>query len=315
MKINKIIKIIISLVIFLILIKIIGIEKILGTLYQIKIYYLIPIFLLYGLIIIIGAWSIDILLKSLNKHIKFLKLFKYTIISWSVGLISPGKLGEFSIVYFLKKEKIKLGTGFAIILTDKIITLIVLLIFTLVTAALLLTKKEVTYTIIGILVIIFGICLLSLKKLRTFIGGKILRKYSRNFKGFYKTIIFLIKKKKKYLIINFIVTIAKWLVSAIVTSLIFLSLNAKANIFFITIISASLIILNLVPITFHGIGLKEGVGVYLYGLIEIPGEIVVATYVIFNIMAYLIATIAFYLLAEEIKNTKKISYISQKFPV
>lgn len=309
MKIPKITKVIISLTLLIIIISFIGPKKLIDTISKINLIYLIPVILLYLSTFIVGAWNIDILLRGINKNIKFLKLVKYIIISWSLGLITPGKVGDFSIIYFLKKEKVKIGQGFAIILIDKAITVFVLLLFALLTAIILLTKKEAVL-IIGVMILTITIGLLILtKKIRSIIKNKILREYSKKFKGFYKTIELIRKNNKKEITYNFILTIFKWFLSSIDVMLIFLALGSKANIFMITIISASLTILNLIPITFHGIGLKEGTGIYLYGLIGIPGEIVITSYITFNILAYGLAAIALYLLAGEIEKTKKISYI------
>jgi len=301
MKIPKLIKIIISLLILLILIKIVGPEKLLEIILNINLIYIIPVVIIYILTFFIAAWNINILLNGIKTKIVFKKLLRYTIISWSLGLVSPGKIGDFSMVYFLKKEKVKIGSGFGIVLIDKAITLFVLLLFALLTTVILLTKKDFFIVLVIIILAFFGTIIILNKKTREIIRHKILGKYSKNFKGFYKTIEFIIKNNKKELTYNFLVTILKWVISGINVLFIFLGLGASGNLVLITLISASLIIFNLVPITFHGIGLKEAAGIYLYGLIGISGEVVIVTYIIFNILAYSVAAISSYFLAEEIE--------------
>ena len=169
MKIPKIIKIIFSLVVFLILIKIIGLEKITTTLSQMKLIYLIPVITIYLLGFVIGTLNVFILLKGLKLKIRFNKLLKYTIISWSIGLFSPGKVGDFSIIYLLKKERIKPIVSFAVVLVDKIITLLVLLLFTLLTAIILLTRKEIILIFIIIILFLLVIYIIFNNKLLDFI--------------------------------------------------------------------------------------------------------------------------------------------------
>ena len=302
MKTPQIIKISISLIILSLLIYFIGPGKLIKTISNINIIYLIPIFIIYIITFLIGAWNVDILLKAIKYNIKFLTLVKYTVISWSMGLISPGKIGDFTIVYFLKKENIESGKGFAVVFIDKLITLLTLFIFAILTALKFLTNKEFLLVLLILSTVVLSILCLLTKKVREFIKAKILKKYSEKFNGFYSTLEFLVKNNKKELFYNFCVTILKWVFSAINISIIFLAFGEKANIIYITLISGSLIIFNLAPLTFHGIGLKETTGIYLYGLLGISPEIILATYLIFNTLAYSVAALAIYLLTNEIGN-------------
>ena len=82
--------------------------------------------------LIIGAVNLKILLSPLSKNISFYKIFYYSVLSWAVGLFVPGKIGEFSFVPLLKNEGVRVGHGSAIFILDKLITLVVLSIFSLI---------------------------------------------------------------------------------------------------------------------------------------------------------------------------------------
>ena len=284
------IKIIISIILLTFVIVKVGLEEIIGTFLSMDLKYIPLILVIYFISVILGAFNIYLLLKKINVKLNFLIILKYHLLSWSVGLFMPGKIGEFSIIYLLRKEGIHYGKGFAIAFLDKFITLFTLLLFSFIGFIVFFGIDYGFYILLAILTLILLAFILT-----SSFGSKIIkfifRKYSSYFEVFRDTFKEFFIKHKMNLFINFLITILKWFLASIVVLFIFFSFGYSANIFLITLISMSLIIINLVPITFHGLGLKELAAVYLYGLIGIPGEISVATYLIFTIIAYLLGVI------------------------
>jgi len=71
----------------------------------------------------VGAVSIHVLLRALGERIPFGRMARYYCTSWAYGLFVPGKLGEFSLVYFLAREGTDVGRGTFVALLDKVVTL------------------------------------------------------------------------------------------------------------------------------------------------------------------------------------------------
>ena len=65
------------------------------------IWILVAILLTLGAMLL-GSINIQILLYALGTKISFWKIYRYSTLSWAIGCASPGKLGEFSLVLFLK---------------------------------------------------------------------------------------------------------------------------------------------------------------------------------------------------------------------
>ena len=59
----------------------------------------------------INTVNVKILFNALGDQIGFLKLFKYSLVSYSAGLFSPARIGEFSLIPMLKKENISYGNS------------------------------------------------------------------------------------------------------------------------------------------------------------------------------------------------------------
>src|SRR3989344_3145401 len=118
-------RLIFSISIILILFYKIGPKDIIQTFVKVNLLYTPLIILAIIFTVLLGALNLKILIDCINK-IKFLKILRYYLLSWAIGLFVPGKMGEFSIVYFLKKEDISIGQSLAISIMDKLITVVTL---------------------------------------------------------------------------------------------------------------------------------------------------------------------------------------------
>lgn len=281
-KIKKLLQILIGLLIIGILIYKTGPQKIIETLINIKKVYLIPILILYLISLLLGAINIYLLIKKI-KNIKFSKILDYYLIGWMLGFFIPGKIGEFSILYYLKKDKISYGEGLAISIIDKSITLFFILTLVIITAIIFLNKIY-TYLLLILLIILVVILIVFIK---TKIIKKFMPKYiTKKFKKFKKTLIIFTKQHKKELILNLTLTVIKTFINGIIIYTIFLSLNTYASFLMVFLISSSLTILTLIPITINGLGLKEALGIYLYNMIGINPEVVITTSIINILVMY-----------------------------
>ena len=279
-------RLIISILLIGFLINKIGINKIIQTFISMNKIYLILIIPLYVLALFLGGLNLYFLTKKIKNKIKLKKIINYYLISWALSSFMLGKLGEFSIIYLLKKEKINYGKGLAIVIIDKAITIVTISIAAIITILILLDIKEAYKLLLFILLLMVSLFLVQTKLIRNIIKRIISKKFADKFKRFNKTLTIFLKKNKKLLLLNFILTLLKWAIMSIVVYIIFLSFGSRANIILISLISMSLTILLLIPITINGIGIKETVAVYLYGLIGLSPEIVISTYLLLTVITY-----------------------------
>ena len=71
---------------------------------------------------LIKAMNVKILFDSIGEKISYFKLFRYFIVSYSLGLFSPGRIGDLALIPMLKKEKIDYGKSILVEVVDKFIT-------------------------------------------------------------------------------------------------------------------------------------------------------------------------------------------------
>lgn len=276
---------VLGIVVLLILVYYVGVHNLFKSISSIKLFYLPLILSLYIIFLLISALCIKVLIKG--KNIPFSKLFKYYSLSWVVGLLLPGKLGEFSLVYFLKKEGIKTIHAVVISLLDKFLTLLFLLCITFYGFFLFFTIRQ-SVIFISVLCIIFLFSYIFEKYIDSFlfIIPTRFRKHIKNF--FYQYHLF-IKNGKKGIYINFLLTIVRWLVNSLVVFFIFLSLGLHVNIFYILIVNTMAALVSLIPITINGLGIRQSVGVFLFSKINVSPVITVNMYIINLSLTYLIA--------------------------
>jgi len=202
----------------------------------------------------------------------------------------PGKLGEFSLVYFLNKENIKIGHGAAISVIDKIITLVCLFLISFFGFFMFFSPLQSIKLIVISLVLFAVIMILIVSKWnRNIIKKYILGKYSKKFAGFYSTFEFFFKHKKHILFIDFIITLIKWSINALIFYVIFLALKTTVPFLMVFIITSITVIISLIPITASGLGIREGIGIFLFSRVGVAFPVSSAVYIISLIIRSLIA--------------------------
>ena len=118
------IKIVVGLSILAILLYKLDLNQLLSTISQFNFTFLPLLVFIFIFSILIGGLNIKIFISALKEDVKFVRVVRHYITSWAYGLLIPGKIGEFSIIYFLKKEGVSIGEGTLIAILDKIITFV-----------------------------------------------------------------------------------------------------------------------------------------------------------------------------------------------
>lgn len=240
--------------------------------------------LIYIISLMITAYSLKALFDSI-KHTPFKEWMHFYLMGFSMGLILPGRAGDLSIIYFAKQKGFDIGASTALTITDKLITLIIFGIIATLGIFTLLNSTELYW---GLLFVLFCISIgvflftpLGRKWIRKIIG-----KYADTFQGFYKTFKNLLLHHKDKIFINIFITLLRPLGNALLILCIFKAMGIEVSLLYTILINAVTLIVSLVPLTPNGLGIREGVGSFLFTKIGIPLEASVAMYVIILLMNY-----------------------------
>src|SRR3990167_2477104 len=170
MKVSTLIKLLVGVSLLFLLYYKIGFSNIYQTLITIHIPLALAfVIIFYILFFFLGAWNLKILLDPIKK-LSWRKLFEYYCLSWSFGLFVPAKLGEFSLIFLLKKEDIGQGQTMALSVIDKFITMITFAAFAIIGFLVFFTiQQTITFSLVLVVLIIGGMILLFSKKIRALI--------------------------------------------------------------------------------------------------------------------------------------------------
>jgi len=292
---NKIILLVkwaIGLSILFTLIYKLDINQILATLMNAKPIIILLAFAYVFVAYFINAYNYKIILDAMNVRLKFSKIAWNYMISWSLGRFTPGRLGEFGIIRLLEQEKIKKGKGASLIVIDKFISLITLISVSSI-GFFIFFEFNTAIKLIIVCLIILIILLLSLRLsyVRDFIKKAILKEKAKDFEGFYKNIVYVIKAKKMALFADFIVTLIRLGLGGIVIYILFMYFNIIIPIPTIIAITSIGVLLALIPVSIAGLGVTEASVIYLYSLIGVDIVIAGTIYLLIRAMGFLWAII------------------------
>ncbi|MAF99195.1 MAG: hypothetical protein CMH61_01140 [Nanoarchaeota archaeon] len=279
---SKIIRFSVGIAVLVLLLYHVGFNEIISLLEMVDYGYVLIAFLLFIISIILAAVNLRMMIRPL-KMIPLRHFIDYYLVTRVSSLFLPGRLGEFSMVYFLKREKINIGKGTAAIIMDKFITLLCSTIIGTI-GVLILFKKQISLLIL----LAAGAVILSVIII---IGEKVINKYlQKKFASvvtdFSETLRNYRKKYQREILANGLLTLGRFGIIAFSAHYMFLALHIDVSSIWILLIGGIEVLTTVVPITINGLGIKQSVGVYMYSIVGVTAEITAARYIIGLIIQY-----------------------------
>jgi len=238
---------------------------------------------------LIGGFNVWILLSRLAQ-VRLVQFLKVYFIAWATGLITPGRIGDASQVFFLKSQGISLDRSSASYIIDKLISLCILFMVAAVGITYYLpdVKLWVVFTVPLILAVLG---LIGLSLVLRFPDRPALLRRIRNLTRNSLNQIFSYKHHSGTILLNVVLTVVKWITLTLCYYCAFrsfsvaLPLRAAA---FIPIVST---LVGYIPVTAGGIGTVELTAVFLFGLEGIPKASVLSSYLMLRGIQYMTASI------------------------
>lgn len=282
------IRIVAGLAILAYLIYRLDIRKIYSTIIGIDFVVIILLLLHYATMMLLNSAAIAVLINASDEKIKFPKILKHYTISYAIGRFTPAHLGEFSLIYFLKKEKMKLGKAALITTLFRIISLIALVIISVFGLFYFFSQKN-AIVIAAILVSATVLLCLAIfyPKIRNAAKKVILRNHAKKFHGFSESLNELIKTRKPSILASLIIVLFRTFIGAVIFYFAFLTFGVKVPILSILFIDAMGLIITLVPISVSGLGVKESATVWLFLHLGVAAAISGSIYLLATFMHFL----------------------------
>lgn len=289
---KAIIKTIFGIGIIIFLIFKVGLTNLWSSIINFNFLFLPLLVAVFCFLLIVNSFNVLIVLNALNNKISFRKVLRYYLKGWVYGLITPARLGEISIIYFLKKEKIEIGQSALVLLLDKVLTFICFFLVSLFGLFTFFHFKEALLLVSIILILFLVFVFFVVSEIgRSIIKRLILRKHSISFAGFSENMFYLFKKKKKIIFLNIIVTYFRLVVTSLFFYLTFIAFGGSARFLTIAIIIATTTIISLIPVSISGLGIRESSGVLLFLKYGVTTSLSTSVFLFYTILRYILAAI------------------------
>ena len=276
---KKYIRLIGLFILILILLRI-DFTKLFSTLLHVNIFYLFCAVLLNVPHLFFKSLRWNLLLKKQGIHYSLFQSYLVYMSALYIGYITPGRLGEFVKVLYLKSDKgISLSKGFSNVLLDRVFDLYILVILGFIG----IWKFDILSQLSGtFLIISFIFAMLPLIIFNKQLAGKFFKlifnltvvnnvkgKIEKNFEDFYDGVSQLIDIR---LIIPGLLTCIAYAVLVCQAYILVLSIGQDINIITVSYLMAITSIVTFIPITVSGIGTRDSVLIYLFSILGLTQE-------------------------------------------
>jgi len=301
----RVIKYVLGPLLLVILFWTIGIKQIWLLLSTAHLKYVVLAYLFFILAVFIAVLNLYVLFYPLQK-IDPHRFLQYFFASRITSLIFPGRLGEFSLSYYLKGENINLGQGMAAVVTDKLVTVSCSMLLGLIAVFIFMKGQHITAFLLYVFLMLLLFVLLVSSKSREFIRKWILRKYSHHFTGFSKTLFSYEREHKGAVLFNISFTLVRMMVLALSAKAMFLALETEIPLVTLILVSGLETLSNSIPLTVNGLGIKQAIGVYVFSAIGVSPVITGTRYVLGFLIEYSVGFISAYLIKDDLFVEKKV---------
>lgn len=275
----------IGIIIFLLILSKINVSKTIDLLLDIDInYFLVSVLLIFPMIGL-RAWRWQLLMKCQNINYTLKDSFLIYMVGLYMGVITPGRLGDFIKVLYLRKDRYSWGQSILSVLSDRLFDLISL--FLLGYAGLFIFStlfehgfRVITFYIICtiLLVIVFLSKKTIISKFIQILFKKLIPASYKNDVGetardFYKNLKLI---DINVLLFSSVATLLAWFVYYTQIYLVTLSLAIPVSFWYLATCITISAMLTLLPISISGIGTRDATLIIMFSYVGVDSESAIA---------------------------------------
>jgi glycosyltransferase 2 family protein len=279
--------------------------------------YLLIVLLLAMPILLLKSWRWKYLLKMQGMDYDLKCAFLIYLSSGYLGVITPGRVGEFAKVFYLKEDKgINLGKAFSSVLFDRVLDLSVLLIFSFAGILHFFSAKSYFYTFPIFLMFIIVMAIIFLNARIRNKGLHIIKKWIPSIKlqdkmDLHYSSFFEAMNDFKSMKILIPIAASFFAYFIFYFSCYLMAASLGIQISFLNIIYCVSVanLISLIPISISGIGTRDATLIFLFSLLGLNKEAAVGFSIIFLSILYIFnATFGFMAWLKKPLNNKHLSF-------
>jgi uncharacterized protein (TIRG00374 family) len=248
--------------------------------------------------IIIKTIKWQVLIKTYGINYPLSKSLKAWFMGFSLSMVTPARIGDFSRAYHLRKET-SIGKGLTTVVIDRMIDIFILFILAIIGILNFFTFYTGYLNLLTLFIIFFCLFLVTIylftkKEIMKWIFKPLFNRFvpegykssiNFTFNEFYQGLEII---KNKYLLIAIFLGITSWLFSLFQSFLVALSLNLNISIIFVFSVMPIVILLDMLPISFSGIGTRDAALIFFLSFISLSTEYAISFSLMIFLLGYVI---------------------------
>jgi len=266
----------------------IGPSALVGTLSRLQMWAIPVLVGLFAVFLLIGGVNLWILIQT-RKPVPVAALLKSFCVSTSLGMYSPAQVGEFTLVFMLRRHGISIREGLSMQFVDKAITLGAGVILSIVAVKVYLPPQP--WLMAFFIMVLGGLVVLSLlvwiPGARNFINRTVI--HSRWIIGhyeFFRAASDLFRHHTMALGLNVIITFGRLALGAATIYVAFAAFGRSMSYIDVLLINTLARLTTLIPVSLNGIGVLETTAFYLFRQLGIPGSDTLCAFLVNRIIVY-----------------------------
>lgn len=260
-------------------------------------YYYFTLALFISFPMILGkAYRWNYLKKAQGITYKLSDSFLIQGVATYLGFITPGRIGEFIKILYLKKDGNPLGKSMVNVFLDRLLDILFLFIlgyFGILLFMNLFYDQIYLFTILFASALFAGALIFKTKSrekiLKILYNFFLPLKYKQSWQNaFFDFLADFKKYKLKNYVFASLITIVSWIIYYSQTYLLAKSVGLNISIFYLSISVSIAILITLIPISISGLGTREAALIFLFSLFNISKEMAIS----FSALALLVSLAA-----------------------
>ncbi|MCX6814191.1 MAG: lysylphosphatidylglycerol synthase transmembrane domain-containing protein [Candidatus Aenigmarchaeota archaeon] len=288
----------VGIAIFAYLLLNIDIGKMLQILSRANIGLILTMITLTTVTVLLKAYKWEVLVHLYDRSYPLKDSAKAWTMGFSLSLVTPGRLGDLSRAYYVK-DRIGMGKGLTTVIIDRVIDIAIL--FSLAILGFLsfvtfFTEYSNLFLTVSVLFVIFilAVVVFTKKKLMKMIFKPVFYKIApkkhrstikMTFDEFY-TGLDSVKKGKRNVILSIMIGVLVWIISIIQYYLLAMAISLSVPFLFLLSIMPIISLLDMLPISFSGIGTRDAAMILFFSFISIGKEYAISLSLLILLFGY-----------------------------
>ncbi len=289
---------VVGIVIFIYLLMNIDLQKTLDILSKSNLLLVVLTVMTLPITISLKALKWKILVNLYDKRYPLKECIKAWLMGFSMSIVTPGRVGDISRAYYIK-DRIGVGKGLTTVIIDRVIDIAIL--FSLAVLGFLsfvtfFTEYSNLFLTVSVLFFIFilAVVVFTKKKLMKMIFKPVFYRIApkkhrsaikMTFDEFY-TGLHSVRKGKRNVILSIMIGVLVWIISMIQYYLLAMAIGLSVPFLFLLSIIPIISLLDMLPISFSGIGTRDAAMILFFSFISIGKEYAISLSLLILLFGY-----------------------------